>query len=329
MAQSSVDRDGLAADLERARTDFHHLLDSTGADEWTAPTNGTRWTNEELLFHMVFGYMIVQKLLILVRVFGRLPGGASRANARFLNAVTGPFDVINFYGSRLAARVYNRRRMGAKMDRVIASLQRSLRREKTALTTPRRAANSHPAAPASTAACHTWCRASASGIAEPRIAPIAAGPAPDEKRQESTVGTEFVEVRAAEADEQPDDGHGLHHRTRRYLAQRNSIEELGIGHPVVTADSVGLHEWDDHEPAAAGQRPDLEGHPTHSGQPAQCRYRERQRHRRHRGTGSRTQSPPGNVTGEEERRQAQDHVLNCRKACTVFTVRGSTCGGTV
>ncbi|MFE2999686.1 DinB family protein [Nocardia sp. NPDC059246] len=132
MSQPNVDREGLAADLERVRIDFHHLLDTTGAEEWTAPTSGTRWTNEELLFHMVFGYMIVQKLLILVRVFGRLPAGASRANARFLNAVTGPFDVINFYGSRLATRVYNRRRMGAKMDRVIASLQRSLRRENAA-----------------------------------------------------------------------------------------------------------------------------------------------------------------------------------------------------
>ncbi|GAB2545987.1 DinB family protein [Nocardia heshunensis] len=122
----SVERDALAADLERARVDFHHLLGTTRDDEWRASTNGTRWTNEELLFHMVFGYMIVQKLLILLRVFGRLPAGAARTNSRFLNAATKPFDLVNFYGSRLAARVYNRRRMGAKMDRVIASLRRSL-----------------------------------------------------------------------------------------------------------------------------------------------------------------------------------------------------------
>ncbi|MEU7144617.1 DinB family protein [Nocardia sp. NPDC046473] len=132
MTQPTVDRDGLAADLERARTDFHHLLDTTISDEWSAPSNGTRWNNEELLFHMLFGYMIVQKLLVLVRVFGRLPAGASHVNSIFLNAATKPFDLINFYGSRAATRVYNRRRMGAKMDRVIASLQRSLRRESEA-----------------------------------------------------------------------------------------------------------------------------------------------------------------------------------------------------
>ena len=37
-----------------------------------------------------------------------------------------PFDVINYYGSSAAALVYSRRRMGAKMDRVIAALQRKL-----------------------------------------------------------------------------------------------------------------------------------------------------------------------------------------------------------
>ncbi|MFD6353451.1 DinB family protein [Nocardia tengchongensis] len=129
MSQPNADRDALAADLERARTDFHHLLSTTGDREWGAPTDGTRWTNEELLFHMVFGYMIVQKLLVLLRLFGHLPAGAARANSRLLNAATRPFNLVNFYGSRLATRVYNRRRMGAKMDRVIASLQRSLRHE--------------------------------------------------------------------------------------------------------------------------------------------------------------------------------------------------------
>ena len=78
---------------------------------------------------MVFGYMIVQRLLIVVKVFNRLPDGVSRSFARLLNAATKPFDVINYYGSGAAALVYNRRRMGAKMDRVIAALQRKLARE--------------------------------------------------------------------------------------------------------------------------------------------------------------------------------------------------------
>jgi hypothetical protein len=78
---------------------------------------------------MVFGYMIVQRLLILVSLFSRLPDWASRNFARALNAGTPLFDWINYYGTNLAARVYNRNRMAAKLDRVIDALQRSLARQ--------------------------------------------------------------------------------------------------------------------------------------------------------------------------------------------------------
>jgi hypothetical protein len=125
-----IGRAMIAADLERARVEFHRLLaQAQRCEAWRAPTQGTRWTNEQLLFHMVFGYMVVQRLLVLMRVFGRLPDPVSRVYARSLDAATRPFHVINYYGSCAAAMVYNRRRMGAKLDRVIASLQRSLARE--------------------------------------------------------------------------------------------------------------------------------------------------------------------------------------------------------
>ena len=125
----TINRAALADDLERARGELHRLLaDAERKDAWTKPTRGTRWTNEQLLFHMVFGYMVVQRLLLLVRVLGRFPDGVSRIYARLLDAATRPFDLINYYGSRAAAFVYNRHRMGAKMNRVIASLQRSLAR---------------------------------------------------------------------------------------------------------------------------------------------------------------------------------------------------------
>ncbi|BBY45704.1 DinB family protein [Mycolicibacterium celeriflavum] len=124
-----MDRDGIAADLERARVRFHELLAAAGPDDWRSLTRETRWTNEQLLFHMVFGYMVVQRLLPLVRVMGRLPDRISATFARLLNAATTPFHHINYYGSCAAALVYNRHRMGAKLDRVIASLQRRLARE--------------------------------------------------------------------------------------------------------------------------------------------------------------------------------------------------------
>ena len=62
-------------------------------------------------------------------MLSRLPDAVSRAYARLLNAATKPFDVINYYGSCAGTVVYNRRRMGKKMDRVIAALQDKLARE--------------------------------------------------------------------------------------------------------------------------------------------------------------------------------------------------------
>lgn len=124
-----IDRAAIAADFERVRTDFQRLIAMADDDDWIRPIKGTRWNNEELLFHMVFGHIIVRRLLMLARPFGRLPPSIGRGFGRILNAATPPFHAINYYGSCLAAQVYNRRRMAAKPDRVINSLQRSLNRE--------------------------------------------------------------------------------------------------------------------------------------------------------------------------------------------------------
>ncbi|WP_072814647.1 DinB family protein [Rhodococcus zopfii] len=128
----AVDRAAIAADFERARVTLHEFLDGASAIDFERNSSGTRWTNEQLLFHMVFGYMVVRRLLVLVRVFARLPDGASRVFALALNATTPVFDEVNYRGSCLAARVFDRRRMGRRCDRVIASLQRRLADESEA-----------------------------------------------------------------------------------------------------------------------------------------------------------------------------------------------------
>ena len=124
-----IDRDAIASDLNHCRADLHHLLASATPDRLRAKSDGTAWSNEQLLFHMVFGYMVVRALLPLVHVVSRLPRPAGRAFAAVLNAGTGPFDVVNYWGSRAAARVYNRRRMSRKLDRTIAALSRRLEHE--------------------------------------------------------------------------------------------------------------------------------------------------------------------------------------------------------
>jgi hypothetical protein len=129
VAESLVDREEIAAELERARAEFHELLALAVVADFERSSNGTRWTNEQLLFHMVFGFMVVARLLPLVRALGRLPAPVSRSYARLLDAVTTPFHAINYRGSCAAARVYNRKRMGGQCDRIIARLQRKLAAE--------------------------------------------------------------------------------------------------------------------------------------------------------------------------------------------------------
>jgi hypothetical protein len=114
----------ITAELERARVDFHRLLDNATSAELRAPSNGTRWTNEQLLFHMLFGYLLVHNLRILVSAFARLPRPASKAFAATLNAATRPFHVVNYLGSLGGGRVLGRAGMGRAMDLVVRRLQR-------------------------------------------------------------------------------------------------------------------------------------------------------------------------------------------------------------
>ena len=58
-----------------------------------------------------------------------------------------------------------------------------------------------------------------------------------------------------------DDGDGLHDRPGGDLTERDRVEELRVGHPVVVVDGVGLHQRDDDEAAAVRERADLQRDP--------------------------------------------------------------------
>jgi hypothetical protein len=55
--------------------------------------------DEQLLFHMLFGYLVVRRLLLPAGFLGRLPDGVSRVFASVLNPVTRLFHVVNYLGS--------------------------------------------------------------------------------------------------------------------------------------------------------------------------------------------------------------------------------------
>jgi hypothetical protein len=117
------------AEMDRARATFTALLDTSSPSDLRRGTHGTRWTNQQMLFHMLFGYMIVARLLWLVRLFGRLPDRYSLYLAHTLNAGRRPFHVINYLGSCGGALVFHGPRLARRVDRVISALHRHLDRE--------------------------------------------------------------------------------------------------------------------------------------------------------------------------------------------------------
>lgn len=121
-----MDRRDIAEEMGRTRVDFHNLVDNATVADLRKPTQGTKWNNEQLLFHMLFGYLLVRNLMILVSILARLPGGVSRRFAAGLNAATRPFHTINYLGSLCGARVLGHTRMEQLMDRVTEHLQSTL-----------------------------------------------------------------------------------------------------------------------------------------------------------------------------------------------------------
>lgn len=129
MTDAPIDRQAVHAELESARAVFAELVARAGPRDLRRASDGTRWTNRQLLFHMLFGYLIVRALLPLVRVFGRLPDQYSRRYAAVLNAGTRPFHTVNYLGSCCGALTFRGPRLVARFDRTIAALHRHLDEE--------------------------------------------------------------------------------------------------------------------------------------------------------------------------------------------------------
>lgn len=119
-------RSEIHRELDQACDAFHALLRDATASDLRRRSNGTRWTNRQLLFHTLFGFLIVRRLLPLVHLFGRLPEPVSRAFAAVLNSATKPFHVVNYFGSWGGGTMLTDRRMHVMMDNAIKALHRHL-----------------------------------------------------------------------------------------------------------------------------------------------------------------------------------------------------------
>ena len=116
----------IEVEVEAARSAFHALLDSLSEDDLRRQSLNPGWTNGEILAHMTFGFMIVNVLLPMARLWGRLPKGSSKWFAWLLNALTGPFNWINALGARGQGKFFTRKRIGEIYDQTYFSLLKKI-----------------------------------------------------------------------------------------------------------------------------------------------------------------------------------------------------------
>jgi hypothetical protein len=129
VTETRVSRQSVHEELERARETFHQMVRDASPQALRRRTDGTRWTNRQMLFHMLLGYLVVRTLLPLVRALGHLPDRVGRLFSGVLDTATRPFHVVNYLGGCGGAMVFRDRRLMAQVDRTIAALHRQLDKE--------------------------------------------------------------------------------------------------------------------------------------------------------------------------------------------------------
>src|SRR5215216_2616300 len=115
-------REEIVRGLETTRRDFHSLLDSLSEQDFKKQSLNPGWTNGEILAHMTFGFMVINVLLPMARLWGRLPRTSSKWFASLLNAFTSIFNCFNVLGARGQGKIFTYKGLGKIYDRVYFSL---------------------------------------------------------------------------------------------------------------------------------------------------------------------------------------------------------------
>ena len=124
--ETTSKREEILVQLNTARVGFHALLNSLSEQDHQKQSLNPGWTNGEILAHMTFGFIIVNVLLPMARVWGKLPKGSSRWFAWLLNVFTKPFNWFNALGARGQGKLFTHERIGKIYDRAYASLLKKI-----------------------------------------------------------------------------------------------------------------------------------------------------------------------------------------------------------
>ncbi|HET6213854.1 MAG TPA: DinB family protein [Micromonosporaceae bacterium] len=124
-----LDRQAVYDELERVRVTFRGLSTTLSTEDMSRPSNGTRWTNRQLFYHLLFGYIVVVVLLPLVKLLAMLPRGATKPFAAVLDFSTRPFHFMNYIASVIGPWMFSTERMVRMLDRITTGLARGLAAE--------------------------------------------------------------------------------------------------------------------------------------------------------------------------------------------------------
>ena len=119
-------REAIHRELETTRAKFHTLLASLSERDFQRQSLNPGWANGEILAHMTFGFIVINVLLPMARLWGRLPKGSSKWFAWLLNTFTGLFNWFNALGARGQGKFFTRKRIGKIYDRVYFSLVKKI-----------------------------------------------------------------------------------------------------------------------------------------------------------------------------------------------------------
>jgi DinB superfamily len=121
-------REHLRCDLEAARRDFHEMVASISEQWWAKPSHNPGWTNGQLIFHVLLGFILVLPLASILVFFGHLPAVYSRIFAAILNFSTPLFNRINAVGPRAGVSLVGRAGLIGKFDQVHGAILERLER---------------------------------------------------------------------------------------------------------------------------------------------------------------------------------------------------------
>ena len=119
--QTNVKED-ILGEFQATQMAFHKLLASLTEQDFQKQSLNPGWTNGDILAHMTFGFIIVNVLLPLAWLWGKLPKNSSKPFAWLLNAITVPFNWFNALGARMQGKVFTRTRVGIIFDKTYSSL---------------------------------------------------------------------------------------------------------------------------------------------------------------------------------------------------------------